>query len=80
MNLEEIKQAVESGHRVFWKTYGYEVINDSVGQWLIYCHLNHSCIGLTWRDGKTMNGEESVFFIHDNYSRATFCQSGNNSC
>ena len=73
MHLEEIKQAVEIGHRVFWKTNAYEVIKDSIGQWLIFCHFNQSCIGLTWRDGKTMNGEESEFFICDDYSRANFC-------
>ena len=73
MNLEEIKQAVETGHRVFWKANAYEVIKGSIGQWIIYCHFNQSCIGLTWRDGVTMNGDETEFFICNDCSRAWLC-------
>jgi hypothetical protein len=32
-------------------------------QWLIKCELNDHCIGLTWRDGVTMNGKPEDFFI-----------------
>ena len=35
------------------------MIKDSVGQYLIRCNLNGSCIGLTWLDGVTMNGDEA---------------------
>jgi hypothetical protein len=39
------------------------VICDKKGQWLIVCSLNGYTMGLTWRDGVTMNGKESEFFI-----------------
>ncbi|CAM3559566.1 hypothetical protein [Parendozoicomonas haliclonae] len=63
MTLEEIKQAIEGGKRVFWKSQLYEVINDHFGGYLIVCMDNDSAIGLTWQDGKTMNGKEEDFFI-----------------
>ncbi len=66
MTLDEIKAAVRAGKAVHWKSPAYTVICDSIGQWLIaYCHgsQNASYIGLTWRDGVTMNGEESDFYI-----------------
>lgn len=66
MNLEQIKQAIENNERVFWKNLAYDVIKDSVGQYLIRCNLNGSCIGLTWRDGVTMNGREADFFVNNN--------------
>jgi len=62
MTLIEIKAAVEAGKKVFWSNRSYEVLKDSVGQWLIRCS-NGSCIGLTHRDGVTMNGEPEEFFI-----------------
>ncbi len=63
MNLNQIKEAIKSGKRVFWSNKAYEVIQDKIGQWLIVCSLNGYTIGLTWRDGVTMNGKESEFFI-----------------
>ena len=63
MNLAQIKEAVESGKRVFWSNEAYEVVKDRIGQWLIVCSLNGYTIGLTWRDGVTMNGEEKDFYI-----------------
>ena len=63
MNLEEIKANVESGQTVHWASQAYRVIKDNVGQWLIQCDINGYCIGLTWRDGVTMNGKESQFFV-----------------
>lgn len=65
MNLEQIKSALALGKRVFWSNYAYEVIKDNVGQYLIRCTLNDSCIGLTWRDGVTMNGKPEEFFTHE---------------
>jgi hypothetical protein len=62
MTLTEIKEAVESGKRVYWSHSGYEVIKDRIGQWLIVCRFNSDCIGLTWQDGVTMNGKESDFY------------------
>lgn len=64
MTVDEIKQAVREGKKVYWEHDGYIVINPKGGdQWLIKCLLNDSYIGLTWLDGKTLNGKESSFFI-----------------
>lgn len=65
MNLQEIKAAVDAGKVVCWANENYRVIHDSKNQWLIVCQLNDYTIGLTWRDGKTMNcNSESEFFIY----------------
>ncbi len=63
MNLPEIKKAIADGKTVHWATTGYQVICDKIGQYLILCTSNGSCIGLTWADGITMNGKEDEFFI-----------------
>lgn len=63
MTLNEIKSALAQGKRVFQGHGGYEVIRDELGQYLIKCRANDYCIGLTWRDGKTMNGKPEEFFI-----------------
>ena len=63
MTLEQIKKAVESGKPVHWSNSLYRVIKDEIGQWLIVCDSNQYCIGLTWRDGVTMNGKPEDFFI-----------------
>ena len=62
MKLTEIKQAIQEGKKVFWANTNYEVIKDNIGQYLIKCRLNGRCIGLTWLDNSTMNGEEKDFF------------------
>ena len=62
MTLQEIKTAVEEGKKVYWKNGSYQVIKDKIGQWLIK-HSGGHCIGLTWQDEITMNGEEKDFFI-----------------
>lgn len=49
MTLAEIKAAVNG--------------RDTLGQWLIICDSNESCIGLTWQDGVTVNGKPDEFFI-----------------
>ena len=67
MNLQEIKTALEKGKTVYCSSYIYEVIKDSIGQYLIRCTLNDHCIGLFWADGKTLNGEEKDFYIKSEY-------------
>ena len=62
MTLEQIKQAIEDGKKVYWASKSYEVIKDSVPQYLIHCIPNNHYIGLTWRDGVTLNGKEEEFF------------------
>ena len=63
MTLNDIKQAVEAGKSVHWANDGYSVIKDNLGQFLVIFEPNQSCIGLTWRDGITLNGKESDFYI-----------------
>jgi len=63
MTLDEIKSAVEAGQRVYWAHTGYAVVKDRIGDWLIKCIHNDSCIGLTWLDGVTVNGKPEEFFI-----------------
>ena len=68
MKLNEIKEAVLAGKAVHWKNGSYRGIFDPtrgsvVAGFLIECVLNGDCIGLTWTNGVTMNGEESDFFV-----------------
>ena len=67
MNLEEIKTAVRAGRTVYWSNPNYEVklyqFKDGSEQWLVKCLPNRHCIGLTWADGVTLNGEEKDFYV-----------------
>lgn len=63
MSLNEIKQAVLSGKTVYWCNGLYEVIRDRFDRWLIVCNANGSAIGLTWRDGETLNGCPGEFYV-----------------
>lgn len=67
MTLNEIKSALAQGKRVFQHHEGYEVLTgfyaDGEQYWNIVCLQNDYTIGLTWRDGKTMNGKPEEFFI-----------------
>jgi hypothetical protein len=71
MTLQEIKNAVNQGKDVFWKHDGYKVvagIEKAVGKYFVVCTANSHTIGLTWRDGKTMNGAEEDFYLgNDNF-------------
>ncbi len=64
MNLQEIKQAIDQGIRVHWANLMYDVIKDQHQQYMILCRQNGHCIGLTWLDGKTLNGKEEDFFVN----------------
>jgi hypothetical protein len=67
MNIKQIKQAVDSGKKVYWSNKAYQVIHDSIGQWLIHCSINNNCVGLHGMKGtkyeNVLNGEESDFFV-----------------
>jgi hypothetical protein len=66
MTLEQIKAAVEAGKTVHWANRGYQVIKDNLGQWFIVYDRDGprpNYIGLTWQDGKTMNGRPSEFYV-----------------
>lgn len=65
MALEEIKAAVLAGKTVHWMNTGYVVVHDSKDQWLIKFLPNDHCIGLTWADGVTLNGQPQDFFTDD---------------
>jgi hypothetical protein len=51
MTLTEIHMAVRAGKKVCWATSNYEVICDSIGQWLIRSKFNNHCVGLTEDSG-----------------------------
>ena len=63
MQLNEIKSAVEAGKAVHWKQKNYVVLKGSLNQWLIKCTNNGHCIGLTWKDGETLNGHSNDFYV-----------------
>ena len=65
MNLAEIKQAIKEGKSVKWSNDSYDVIKDKTGEYLIIWGRNKHAIGLTWRDGVTMNGKASQFYINE---------------
>ena len=61
MNLQEIKNAVDKGMIVHWKTNSYTVIvSNSV--YYIKC-INNSCVGLT-NSNYVLNELESDFYIN----------------
>jgi hypothetical protein len=63
MTLEQIKGAIALGLSVKWANDGYDVIQDSIGQYLIKCRHNGHCIGLTHSNGVTLNGDEAQFYV-----------------
>ena len=64
MNAQEIKSAVLSGEKVFSDNNLYSVIrSEKTQEWLIVCADNGYTIGLTHRDGVTLNGNPEGFFI-----------------
>ena len=72
MELAEIKSAVLAGDTVHWASSAYVVkhvryrklTGDYVDYgWCIVCVPNGSTIGLTWRDGVTLNGEAEDFYV-----------------
>jgi hypothetical protein len=63
MTLAQIKAAVDAGKTVHWANEGYVVNKDRNGDYLIVFTSNKSTIGLTWKDGVTMNGKPEEFFL-----------------
>lgn len=59
---DEIRAAVDAGKTVYWGSDIYVVIKDDIPQYLIQCTVNNYCVGLTWRDGRTLNGTD--FYIY----------------
>lgn len=49
--IQLIKEALNDGKRVFMTpSKAYEVIKDSIGQYLIKCHINDNFVGLHGRE------------------------------
>ena len=76
MNLQQITAAVDAGRTVHWQNGSYTVRKgpshpDNPGNGcnpaLRYTidHAGGSSIGLTWRDGVTLNGKECDFYALD---------------
>lgn len=63
MEVSEIQVAVSSGLVVCWKSPEYQVVRSEVdGRFFIKCLPNGHCIGLTWADGVTLNGNPDDFY------------------
>ena len=60
-SLAQIKEAVNEGKTVCAGSSAYRVIKDNLGQFLIKYIYSDYCIGLTWRDGVTLNAK--LFWI-----------------
>ena len=66
MKLSEIRRAVDEGLKVHWQNREYQVVRSSVDpSYLIRSKATGHCIGLTWADGVTLNGNDEEFFIGD---------------
>jgi hypothetical protein len=65
MELEEIKRKVDDGYLVNWFNNQYHVVKDKLGRYLIHCPATNYYVGLTWTDGKTMNGDPEEFYCND---------------
>lgn len=63
INAEEIKKAVDEGHKVFCDTKGYEVVKSTKGDYSINFINSDYFIGLTWKDGQTLNGSKFWYDI-----------------
>jgi len=61
-NADEIRKAVDEGRIVHWTNNNYIVKKDKNGEYNIVCTMNNNCIGLTWQDEKTLNGEIWDFY------------------
>jgi hypothetical protein len=65
MTIQEIKKAVDEGKKVCWARNHYQVVKDSLGQYLIVHVIDRDCIGLTNQAGDKLNGKEEEFYVHE---------------
>lgn len=76
MNLQQITETVDAGRTVHWQNGSYTVRkgpahDDAPGSAAnpalryVIAHESGNCIGLTWRDGVTLNGKECDFYALD---------------
>jgi len=66
MTLAQIKQATDKGHVVYWSNELYEVVKYK-DEYMIRYNQGDNYIGLTHKDGVTLNGLEDEFFIGLNF-------------
>ena len=67
MTLQEIKAAVFAGKTVYWSTTAYAVKYNERGDCFNIVYTpDVNCIGLTHRDGVTMNGKPEEFYVAGN--------------
>ena len=64
-SVQDIKDAVDSGLAVHCGNDGYEVTKAPNGEYIVTYRPNGSVIGLTHKDGVTLNGELFDFYIGD---------------
>jgi hypothetical protein len=63
--LDEIKNAVNEGKKVYWSSDIYEVKYDEYTEkYYVICITNDSMHGLTWNDGITLNGKMEDFYYY----------------
>jgi hypothetical protein len=62
-NAQEIRNAVDTGKKVYWHHEGYEVIKDNLNQYMIHYKPNNYYIDLTHSDNETLNGELNGFYV-----------------
>lgn len=62
-DADVIRSKVDAGITVYVDSLAYVVIKDNIGRYLIYCAMTNYYIGLTWRDGQTLNGKH--FFVRE---------------
>ncbi len=65
MTLPEIVSAVNQGKNVYYSSLRYKVIYDHTKGYFIKCNSTNHLIGLTWENGRTLNGHEQNFFVSD---------------
>ena len=63
MDLESIKKFVDNGHKVFLGNENYQVKYDEANGYVIVCLSNGYMIGLTHKNGLTINADPSEFFV-----------------
>ena len=61
-NVKELKKAIDENINVYHHNPMYICYKDDIGQYLITCTSNEYTIGLTWRDGVTLNGNLKEFY------------------
>lgn len=65
MNIQDIKEAVDSGKKVFWASRKYAVIKEDTGTYKIRYTWNDKTTDLVKRDGMTLTCSSDKFFVEE---------------